>query len=83
MAVLDTAVDNAKVECNIPRGNLVADDKIKTEGDPEEIKICLGWTLNTRELKVDLPNYKSIEWSERRQNVLDSKTTSKLPVLIF
>ena len=42
MTVLDAVAYDSNISSDIPRDSLVADDKIKAEGAPEDIKICLG-----------------------------------------
>ena len=61
----------------IPRDNLIADDKNDAEGAPEELKICLGWLLDTRRLKVSLPSHKSRAWSKQVQDTINQKTVSE------
>ena len=36
--------------------------KILAEGTPSEIKIVLGWLLNTRKFRIGLPKEKAIDW---------------------
>ena len=50
ITVMEAIADDAIFECDIVRDDLLSDDKTRIEGAPEEIKICLGWTLNTRSL---------------------------------
>ena len=42
---------------------MVAIDKCEAEGAPAEVRICLGWQLNTRVLLVSLPMHKCTAWS--------------------
>jgi hypothetical protein len=42
----------------VKRDNLIVNDKNDAEGAPEELKICLGWTLDSRRLLVSLPFHK-------------------------
>jgi hypothetical protein len=49
----------------VPRQNFIAEDKNEAEGGPEELKIVLGWELNTRELLVKLPSHKFIAWTSQ------------------
>ena len=48
---------------HVKRDNFIADDKNEAEGAPEEIKIVLGWELNSRQLLVSLPHHKFVAWS--------------------
>ncbi len=74
ITVLDAIADDSILNCDILRDDLLADDKTKIEGAPEEIKICLGWTLNTRSLLVSLPDHKKIGWLEQIEGLLNQKT---------
>jgi len=46
----------------IPRRPLLAPDKLEAEGRPCERQIVLGWTLDTRTLRVQLPTDKYLAW---------------------
>ena len=61
----------------VKRDNLIADDKNEAEGGPEEIKICLGWQLDTRRLLVSLPDHKHKAWSFQITELLKHKTASE------
>lgn len=65
ITVLDAVADDATLDCDILRDDLLADDKTQIKGIPKEIKICLGWTLNTRTLSVNLPDHKKISWLDQ------------------
>jgi hypothetical protein len=55
---------------------LLSLSKFAAEGRPEEIKIVLGWSLDTRQLLISLPEYKQIVWKDQIQTILkESKTT--------
>ena len=47
---MHSVAHNASSGKFVPRHNLIADDKNKVEGDPEEVKITLGRELETRSL---------------------------------
>ena len=49
----------------LPRHNFIAADKNEAEGAPEEVKIVLGWEINTRELMIKLPQHKHKAWSDQ------------------
>jgi hypothetical protein len=50
--------------------------KFAAKGRPKEIKIVLGWLLDTRQLLVLLPEYKQIVWKDQIQTILkESKAT--------
>ena len=68
---------------SIKRDNLVADDKNEAEGAPEELKIVLGWTLDSRRLLVKLPFHKWKAWKSQIESALkgssiDEKTLSSI-----
>ena len=46
----------------IPRRPLLSPSKLKAEGRPAEIQICLGWGVNTRTMEVFLPEDKYKAW---------------------
>ena len=46
----------------IPRRPLLSPSKLKAEGRPAEVQICLGWGVNTRTLSVFLPDDKFRAW---------------------
>jgi hypothetical protein len=55
---------------------LLSLSKFAAEGRPEEIKIVLGWLLDTRQLLISLPEYKQIVWKDQIQTILkESKAT--------
>ena len=60
----------------IPRQNIISDDKNEAEGAPEEIKICLGWTVDSRRLLVSLPTHKYIAWTSQIDKILSQKSVS-------
>ena len=49
-SIMHAVAHNASSDTFVPRHNLISDDKNKAEGDPEEVKITLGWELETRSL---------------------------------
>ena len=61
---------------HIPRQNFIADDKNEAEGGPEEVKIVLGWELNSRSLSVHLPFHKFRAWSSQVDSFLSRKTSN-------
>ncbi len=50
--------------------------KFKAEGNLEEIKKVLGWTINTRRLLISLPDDKLHSWSSDIQQMISSKKAS-------
>ena len=57
-AVMHAIAHQVEGEVFVPRQDFIADDKNEAEGAPEEIKIVLGWQINTRSLLVSLPFHK-------------------------
>ena len=62
---------------HLKRDNLIADDKNDAEGAPEELKICLGWLLNTRSLSISLPSHKAQAWWKQIQYMMLQKSVSE------
>ena len=60
----------------IQRQNMIADDKNEAEGGPEEIKICLGWLLDTRRLLVILPDHKFKAWLLQTDSIIQQKSAN-------
>jgi hypothetical protein len=56
------------------RQDLISEEKNVAEGAPEEEKICLGWTFNTRKLIVALPTHKYEAWDNQIQNIIKAKS---------
>ena len=60
-------------ETHLPRQNFIASDKNEAEGAPEEVKIVLGWELNTREMLIKLPKHKFKAWSTQLASFMTRK----------
>ena len=60
--VMHALAHQASSSTTIPRQNFIAEDKNDAEGAPEEIKIVLGWTINSRSLTISLPEHKFKAW---------------------
>jgi hypothetical protein len=55
---------------------LLSLSKFAAEGQPKEIKIVLGWCLDTRQLLVSLPEYKQVVWKDQIKTILkENKVT--------
>ena len=48
----------------LPRKDLISLPKLAAEGRMEETKLGLGWTINTRDLSVALPQSKFLGWQK-------------------
>ena len=56
--------------------NFIADNNNEAEGAAEEVKICLGWELGTRQLSVLVSPYKEVSWKSQVVTVIENKTVS-------
>ena len=74
--VIHAIAHTAQGETFLERQEFIADDKNDAEGGPEEIKICLGWQLDTRRLTVALPMHKYIAWDKELEIAHNSKSIS-------
>ena len=74
--VLHAMAHKSSSDTHVIRQNLIADDKNEAEGAPEEIKIVLGWELNSRSLSVHLPLHKFKAWIEQISSFLTRKTSN-------
>ena len=61
---------------DIPRVDIISTKKLKAEGAFEEIKIVLGWTINTRSLLISLPKDKHVKWSQDINKMIARRKTS-------
>jgi hypothetical protein len=57
----------------LPRKCLLSLTKFIAEGTPEEVKVTLGWLLDTRRLLISLPDAKYLIWFNEIQSILDSR----------
>jgi hypothetical protein len=64
-------------ETFIPRQNIISKDKNEAEGAPEEIKITLGWELDSRSLLIKLPAHKFKAWSSQVNSFISRKTANE------
>ena len=71
-------------EETINRPNAAATNKLHGEGTPDELKIVLGWLLNTRLFRIFLPITKATDWRReaRRISKLEKVRTKELESLI-
>jgi hypothetical protein len=60
----------------IPRQDFIADDKNEAEGAPEEVKVTLGWELNSRSLLVKLPFHKFKAWTSQVDSFISRKSSN-------
>ena len=46
----------------LERSDILSTKKLIAEGNLSEVKTFLGWTINTRTMRVSLPNIKAMKW---------------------
>ena len=74
VTVMHAVADNAtKVDKGTKRSDMLAEDKMQAEGAAEEVKICLGWILDTRILQIKLPLHKATAWKSQIEQVINRK----------
>jgi len=56
--------------------DLLAFNKMLAEGSPKESKIILGWEVNTRLLRLRLPQDKFMSWNAEIDHILRLKTVN-------
>jgi hypothetical protein len=61
----------------IPRKEIISLKKLSEEGTPSEVKIVLGWTINTRNLRIYLPEDKYKTWTQEISNILATGKVNK------
>ena len=68
----------------IPRDDLVAMNKLRSEGSLSEVKEVLGWSINTRSFTVSLSTKKPEQWGNQIRSILKANrdTPSFLESLI-
>ena len=60
----------------VKRNDQINDTKLQGEGKPSEVKIVLGWEINTRGFCIHLPVHKYIAWSGDIQKIIKSGETT-------
>lgn len=61
----------------IPRNPIISLRKWIAEGTPEEVKVILGWEVNTRMMSVSLPECRVSEWSNQIKHMLEKGKAQK------
>ena len=74
--VIHAIAHSANGKTHIKRQDLISDEKNEAEGAPEEVKICLGWQINTRKLLVSLPSHKYHAWNLQIEEVIQAKSVN-------
>ena len=72
--VIHAMVHAADGDTHLLHQDLISAEKNKAEGAPEELKICLGWTFNTRSLLISLPKHKIDAWDEQIRQIIKAKS---------
>ena len=57
----------------LPRKDLTSLSKLIAEGRMEELKIIIGWLLDTRRMSIALPEHKFIAWVRQLQDLIDNE----------
>ena len=66
-------IDNSD---DIPRVDIISAKKLHAEGTFEEVKVVLGWIINTRNLLISLPQDKHKKWTTDLNRMIASGSTS-------
>ena len=64
----------------IPRKDIISLKKLKAEGQLSEVKIILGWELNTRSLTIALPTYKALAWISEIESFIEAGRANFKPL---
>lgn len=75
--VLETIFRPNHHEDSCPRNPIINISKHKAEGIIEEVKVVLGWLINTRSFHVYLTTDKANDWIKDLDSCLKSQTCSK------
>lgn len=60
----------------LPRDEFLTLSKLEAEGAPAEIRIVLGWQIDTRRLLISLPRDKHATWRRELQDLLQTPTAA-------
>ena len=74
--IMHALAHQASTTTFLPRQDLIAEDKNDAEGAPEEIKVVLGWTIDTRRLIIKLPPHKFQAWSTQLTSFITRQHTN-------
>ena len=74
--VIHAVAHKATGKTHLTRQDLISDEKNEAEGAPEEIKICLGWQLDTRRLLISLPDHKYKAWNSQINDIIKAKSVT-------
>ncbi len=56
----------------IPRKDIISLKKLQAEGQLSEVKIILGWEINTRLLTIALPVHKATAWTNDIETIIEA-----------
>jgi len=81
---LQTLAKPLNLDDPIPRSHIISQKKLVAEGQLEECKTILGWSINTRTLSISLPLDKHKKWSIQLIEILSAKRVSskQLEILV-
>lgn len=74
--VIHAISNNPESKNYILRDNMIEAETCLAEGALAELRICLGWALDTRRLLVVLPEHKCKAWINDLKKVIRRKTTN-------
>jgi hypothetical protein len=61
---------------DLPRVDFISAKKLQAEGTFKEVKVVLGWVINTRSLLISLPLDRHTKWSLDISKMISSRETS-------
>jgi hypothetical protein len=70
LLAIDTMGRPTHDEDHLPRDPIIALKKLKAEGTPSEVMVVLGWQIDTRRLRIQLPNEKATRWEEELNRLI-------------
>jgi len=56
----------------IPRKDIISLKKLQAEGQLSEVKIIIGWEINTRLLTIALPAHKATAWTNDIETIIEA-----------
>ena len=74
--VMHAMAHKAAGDVHLPRQDIIADDKNDAEGAPEEVKVVLGWEIDTRRLLIQLPAHKFHAWMHQVTDIGNRNTVN-------
>jgi hypothetical protein len=81
MECIGTPITSNGATSIIVRDNIVSLDKLKAEAGLSEVKILLGWELDTRRLTVRLTQEKYVTWTNQLRGIISANGRTSKKVL--